>query len=165
VEVRQCLRVESATGAAATWGPVSLPLVLALDAPSTSPLARVITPEGASTDTYATWQRGNSDSLQFALRRLGYTGTLVLGEPGDVRAGVMRSSTAFTRLEEVVTTGVETAERAGLRRSDSARSPVRSAPREQPRVAAPSAQNAASSAPAVPVVARRIACPVRSEIR
>jgi anti-sigma factor RsiW len=153
VEATQCLRVETATGSAATWGPVSLPLVIALDAPATSSVARVLTADGADTHTRASWRRGENDSLLFTLRRLGYAGSLALGQPGDVRAGVMRSRQSSAQLSELVTTAAPaTAERAAQRRSDS------SAPKQRALTSAP-AHEPATSAPAEPVVARRIACP------
>ena len=92
VEVPQCYRVESATGAAATWGPVPLPFVIALDAPATGASARVLTPTGQESEARAVFERRGGDSLLFTLRRIGYTGTLAVGVPGEVRAGVMRSA-------------------------------------------------------------------------
>src|SRR5690348_15096173 len=65
VEEPQCYRVESATGAAATWGPVALPFVLALDAPATSSAARVLTPAGQDAEARAVYQRRSGDSLLF----------------------------------------------------------------------------------------------------
>jgi len=153
LEVPQCYRVESATGTAATWGSVALPLVIALDAPATRPGARILSPEGAETDSRATFERTGDDSLLFTLRRIGYNGTLSLGAPGEVRAGVMRSSQTHSALQAMVVTSADT-------------KPQNSATR-RPKVVAPEArvapverQEAASLAPAVPVVARRIICPV-----
>ena len=148
LEVPQCYRVESATGTAATWGSVPLPLVIALDAPATRPGARILTPEGAETDSRAMFERTGDDSLVFTLQRIGYNGTLSLGAPGEVRAGVMRSSQTHSALQAMVVTSAET-------------KPQKSVAKR--RVVAPEApverQEAASSAPAVPVVARRIVCP------
>lgn len=107
VEATQCFRVESASGTAATWGPVALPLVIALDAPASRSLARVLTAAGAETGTGAVWKRAPNDSLLFTLRRIGFSGSLVLGEPGPVRAGVMRSSQSMMRLESVGVTSAD----------------------------------------------------------
>ena len=84
----ECYRVESANGTAATWGPVPLPLVVALES---SGQARVLTPAGQSTDATASVTRAGGDSLFFRLQRTGYEGTLALGAAGESRAGVMRS--------------------------------------------------------------------------
>jgi hypothetical protein len=105
IEEPQCYRVESATGAAATWGPVALPFVLALDAPATGSSARVLTPAGQDAEARAVFQRRGGDSLLFTLRRIGYTGTLAVGAPGEVRTGVMRSTPATT-LEQAASPAV-----------------------------------------------------------
>lgn len=149
-EAPQCYRVESATGAAATWGPVALPFVLALDAPATTTSARVLTPAGQNTEAQATFERRGSDSLLFTLRRIGFTGTLAVGAPGDVRAGVMRSAPASMQLESVVVTAAPTPaeQRRALRTPTAARTRADSAPKAPEREAAP----------AVPVVVRRVEC-------
>ena len=151
LEVPQCYRVESATGTAATWGSVALPLVIALDAPATRPGARILTPEGAETDSRAMFERTGDDSLVFTLRRIGYTGTLSLGAPGEVRAGVMRSSQTHSALQTMVVPSAETKTQKSAARRRVVAPEARVAPVER--------QEAASSAPAVPVVARRIVCP------
>ncbi|HEX5970468.1 MAG TPA: zf-HC2 domain-containing protein, partial [Gemmatimonadaceae bacterium] len=149
IEAPQCYRVESATGAAATWGPVTLPFVLALEAPATSGAARVLTPAGQDADARAVVERRAGDSLLFTLRRIGYTGTLVVGAPGEVRAGVMRSAPSATLLESTVVTAVPSAsERRTLRKSSAAQSRTDSA--------ATSAEHDAR--PAVPVVVRKVGC-------
>ena len=150
-EAPQCYRVESATGGAATWGPVALPFVLALDAPATSTSARVLTPAGQNTDAHAVFERRGGDSLLFTLRRIGFTGTLTVGAPGEVRAGVMRSAPASMQLESAVVTAIGTTgdERRTLRKAPSAASArADSAPKAPEREAAP----------AVPVVVRRVQC-------
>lgn len=144
-EAPQCYRVESATGTAATWGPVALPFVIALDRPATGNSARVLTPAGQDDGARAVFERRGDDSLLFTLRRIGYTGTLAVGAPGDVRAGVMRSAPAAMQLEANVVTAAPTVggERRALRKPESA--------------AKPSA-DAAPASPAVPVVVRRVEC-------
>ena len=151
LEVPQCYRVESATGTAATWGSVPLPLVIALDAPATRPGARILTPEGAETDSRAMFERTGDDSLVFTLRRIGYNGTLSLGAPGEVRAGVMRSSQTHSALQAMVVTSAETKPQKSVAKRRVVAPEARVTPVER--------QEAASSAPAVPVVARRIVCP------
>ena len=154
IEAPQCYRVESATGAAATWGPVALPFVLALDAPATSSAARVLTPAGQDAEARAVVERRGGDSLLFTLRRIGYAGTLAVGAPGEVRAGVMRSSPSATLLESTVVTAAPSAgERRALRKPSAA----------QTRAARTRADSAASAperdaSPAVPVVVRKVGC-------
>jgi hypothetical protein len=154
---RECYRVESANGEAATWGPVSLPIVVAMD--SSRRRARVLTVAGQDVGAFATVTRAGADSLVFQLHRIGYEGTLALGAPGDARAGVMRSRPSELQLGAVVTTATDAASDEPAERR--ARAQVRKA---VPQAAAPSAaaradaQSAAAAAPAVPVVARRIGC-------
>jgi hypothetical protein len=149
LEEPQCYRVESATGAAATWGPVALPFVLALDAPATSSAARVLTPAGQDAEARAVFERRNGDSLLFTLRRIGYTGTLAVGAPGEVRAGVMRSAPSAMLLESTVVTAAPSAgERRALRKPSAAQARADSA--------ATAPEHAA--APAVPVVVRKVGC-------
>jgi hypothetical protein len=160
----ECYRVESANGTAASWGTVPLPLVVAVE----GGLARVLTVAGQGTDERATVSAARDDSLLLRLRRVGFEGTLALGAPGDVRAGVMRSRPANLPLESVVATatsadsGSPAANRRAVpTRRDRAGADVQKA---APAPAAPSApvaevSSAVNAAPAVPVVARRIACP------
>ena len=150
LEAPQCYRVESATGAAASWGTVALPFVLALDAPATRNSARVIAADGRESEVRAVFERRAGDSLLFTMRRIGYTGTLVVGEPGDVRAGVMRSAPATMMLsEQVVTAAPATEPRRAMRARSSAAAPAKDSS------AAAAERNAA---PAVPVVVRRVEC-------
>ena len=150
VEAPQCYRVESASGAAATWGPVALPFVLALDAPATRASARVLTAPGQDADTRATFEHRGGDSIVFTLRRIGYSGTLAVGGPGEISAGVMRSAPAVSALNEVVVTSAPraTEQRRALRK------PGAAAP-----VVADSATKADREAvPAVPVVVKKVEC-------
>ena len=148
VEAPQCYRVESATGDAAAWGPVPLPFVLALDAPATGSSARVLTTEGQDADAHAVFERRAGDSLVFTLRRIGYAGTLAVGTPGDVRAGVMRSAPTGVQLETVVAAAPRAAEQKRALRKPSA-----VAERGDSAAAADR-----TAAPAVPVVMRKVEC-------
>lgn len=157
VEAPQCYRVESATGAEASWGDVALPFVLALDAPATHNRARVLTAEGKPSDEFALFERRGGDSLLFTLRRIGFTGTLAMGEPGEVRAGVMRSAPSVVALEQTVVTATGSTTGTAMpapeaRRAMRAKSSV-AAPHEDSATAA-----AQRAAPAVPVVVRRVQC-------
>ena len=152
----ECYRVESANGAAATWGTVALPLIVAVDAGGQG--ARVLTPAGQDTDARASLTRAGDDSLLLRLRRIGFEGTLVLGAAGETRAGVMRSRPLQRQLESVVTAAVPTSDAPAERRA-AARVPVRKSVPAAPDSAAAAAERASSAAPAVPVVARRISCP------
>jgi hypothetical protein len=124
----ECYRVESAGGSPATWGRVPLPFIVMVAPGATT--ASVLTSAGVETGSRATLGRAGGDSLLFRLRRAGYHGTLALGAPGEVRAGVMRSAPSAA--------------------------PAAAAARGA--VAAP-APAAISAQPAVPVVARKVACP------
>lgn len=150
LEAPQCYRVESATGAEASWGDVALPFVLALDAPATRNTARVLTADGKESDVRAVFERRDGDSLLFTMRRIGYTGSIAMGAPGDVRAGVMRSAPSASALSEVVVTAAPTTEPRRAMRAKSSTA----TPREDS--AASAAQRTA--APAVPVVVRKVGC-------
>ena len=150
----ECYRVESATGAAATWGTVALPLIVRAD--SAASRTRVMTVAGQPTEVLADVTRGGDDSLLFRLRRIGYEGTLALGAPGDARAGVMRSRASAAQLSEAVVTAVPAAD-ARERRAVAGGRAKSAAPVPAPPTA--EEQSAMTAAPAVPVVARRVVCP------
>jgi hypothetical protein len=153
IEAPLCFRVESANGAAASWGPVPLPFTLALDAPATRASARVLTPDGREADAHARFERRGGDSLLFTLQRIGYSGTLTVGAPGEISAGVMRSSPAMLALSEVVVTAEpDTRQRRALRKPSRAAS---SAPARAD--SAPTAPER-DATPAVPVVVRKVGC-------
>ena len=86
----ECYRIEGVGGSPVIWGSVEAPFIVALNASGGG--ARVLTADGVDTGTGATWSRGAADSVVLQLRRPGLQGTLELGAPGDVRAGVMRSA-------------------------------------------------------------------------
>jgi anti-sigma factor RsiW len=150
--VAACYRVESANGTPATWGTAPLPLVIVVDSAGRS--ARVSGADGSS-DARAVVARTGDDSLTFQLRRIGYTGTLTLGT-GDVRPGVMRSAPVTMQLSQTVVTGAPTVEDAGAStRRARARPAPSMVPQSAPAAAVPP-ENA--GAPAIAVVARRVAC-------
>jgi hypothetical protein len=153
----ECYRVETASGAAATWGTAPLPLVVAMDASRQG--ARVLTPAGRPTEVSATVTRAGDDSLLFRLRRLGYEGTLALGAAGEARAGVMRSRPLQLQLESVVTTAAPTADDPAANRAARRVAPQRRIPAARDSAAASAAESGISAAPAVAVVARRVGCP------
>lgn len=156
----ECYRIESASGASAVWGAVEAPFIVALNASGGG--ARVLTADGVDTGTGATWSRGSADSVLLRLRRIGFQGTLALGAPGEVRAGVMRSAPVQLALSEVVTTaqGATAAEPGRVRARTRAAAPTTNAPAGKAGApAAAVATDASSAAPAVPIVARRTACP------
>ncbi|MFL5605887.1 MAG: anti-sigma factor family protein [Gemmatimonadaceae bacterium] len=149
----ECYRIESANGTPAVWGTLPLPFVVALD--TAGRMARMSAADGSS-GGQATVTRAGDDSLTFQLRRIGYTGTLTLGAAGDVRPGVMRSAPTMTQLSQSVVTAApaaqDTERRVKLRGSAAPRRARPSAP-----VAAPVPPENAG-APAIAVVARRVAC-------
>jgi hypothetical protein len=148
----ECYRVESANGTPASWGTVSLPFVVAID--SAGRAARVSAADGSSSDR-ASWTRTGDDSLTFQLRRSGYVGSLTLGAAGDVRAGVMRSAPAALPLSESAVAGGATTQDAE-KRSAARRRPAQKAISPAPAAAPVPPENA--GAPAIAVVARRVAC-------
>jgi hypothetical protein len=151
VEAPLCYRVECANGSAASWGPVPLPFTLALDAPATRASARVLTADGHDADVRARFERRGDDSLLFTMQRIGYSGTLTVGAPGEVRAGVMRSAPAMMTLGQVVVT----AEPGAVEQRRALRKPSTAAPaRPDSAPAAPERD----AAPAVPVVVRKVGC-------
>ncbi len=153
----RCYRVESANATAAMWGPEALPLVVAVD--SGSDRTRVYTASGARSETQALVVRGSSDSLLFTLRRQGYDGTLALGSPGEVRAGVMRSRPTSVALAD---SGVETAAVRVDKPATGARTAVpqrKRVPSSNTAAAAAETRSAMRAAPAIPVVATRVRCP------
>ncbi|MFL5580072.1 MAG: zf-HC2 domain-containing protein [Gemmatimonadaceae bacterium] len=151
-QAAECYRVESANGVAATWGADALPLVVRVDSAGRG---TVLTVAGQATGSQATVTRAGDDSLLLRLRRIGYEGTLALGAPGEARAGVMRSRPLETQLGQVVTTATAAEEPTTARRRAPA---AKQAPQPAQAPAAAEARSAATAAPAVPVVARRIAC-------
>jgi hypothetical protein len=164
----ECYRVESANGTAAAWGPVTLPLVVAVDALGHT--ARVLTLAGQPTDANASVTRSGEDSLLFRLRRSGFAGTLALGAAGAARAGVMRSRPLPSTVGPVAPTNAPTnaptarpttGRPADARQGRGARAmPMAKRAAQAPDSATASAvESAISAAPAVPVVARRIGCP------
>jgi hypothetical protein len=150
----ECYRVESATPGSA-WGPVALPFVVALQ-PANSPAERggatIVAPQSSNTASVsAVWSRRAGDTLQLDLRRIGYSGQLVLGAGEEARRGTMRSGQIGGQLSAVVTTGVTTGER-------SEKAPAR---RAMGRVTAPVVTESAPSADMAggqAVTARRIVC-------
>jgi hypothetical protein len=156
IALAECYRVESANGTPATWGTVPLPFVVALDTSGRSAL--VSAADGSGSGRAAVTRTGD-DSLTFQLRRIGYTGTLTLGAAGDVRPGVMRSAPATTQLSQSVVTSAPADQDTGggrrirLRGSSSAPSAVR---QSAPAAVPVPPENA--GAPAIAVVARRVAC-------
>ncbi len=157
----RCYRVESANATPAAWGPVALPLVIAVD--SGSNLAHVYTAAGERTEVQARVTRAGGDSLLFALRRLGYEGTLALGSPSEVRAGVMRSRSAVMELGESVVTAADAREDKPAASARSAKAAPGKAATPSPSAsgvaAATETRSAVRAAPAVPVVASRVRCP------
>jgi hypothetical protein len=123
--------------------------VLALEAPATSAGARILTATGQDSEAHAVFEHRGGDSLLFSLRRLGYTGTLAVGVPGEVRAGVMRSAPTSLQLESLVATAAPRAsepKRALRAQSAGARSDSASVAADR------------EAAPAVPVVVRKVEC-------
>ena len=145
---KSCLLVES-PDPDAHWADQSFPFVLAIEPGSTDAArdAAVLTPGGAVTSLRAQWSPRGGDSVAVRLRRIGYSGSIVLGPDAGTRAGVAVSAAAPTALEEVVVSAAPAPSRSDERKAQSA--------------------GAAQSAPAGPpirqlhVTARSIGCPDR----
>jgi hypothetical protein len=144
----ECYRIESPTPGA-TWGPVPLPFVVALQ-PTASGVERggaaIIDPgTGRRSDATASWSRRSGDTLQLELSRTGFTGQLVLASGQAERKGTMLSAQSAAELSQAVVTG------AGNRVA---------AKRARP-MAAPSgaAKGAVGLEVAQPVAAKRVSCP------
>jgi hypothetical protein len=161
---RTCLRLESSEPGA-SWGEQPFPMVMAIDpGPVGGPRrVAVLTTAGDPTSVRGSWSALGGDSVSIALRRIGYSGSIVLGPSDGVRAGVAVSSPA-TALEQVVV--AEGAAAQPRSRADGA--PAESRKASAPSAAAPppraAPQTAVQSGPPVRqlrVTARTIACPAR----
>jgi hypothetical protein len=156
---KSCLMLES-PDADARWADQPFPLVLAIEPGSANGPrdAAVLTPNGGVTSLRAQWSPRGGDSVLVRLRRIGYSGSIVLGPEAGARTGTAVSSNFAATEETTVATGYGA---QGPARADEARATAR-------RVApAPAAAPAPAPAPAGPpvrqlrVTARSIACPAR----
>ncbi len=150
---RTCFLLES-PDANARWADQTFPLVLAVDAGAADQprQAVVLTPAGESTELRAIWSPGAGDSVSIRLRRIGYSGSIVLGREAGARTGLATSAVAVSALEQVAVQPPAVA-------------------RAESRTDARKTQDAASAqrapAPAGPpvrqlhVTARGVACPAR----
>jgi hypothetical protein len=113
-------------------------------------------------DSRAVRAGGAADSLLLTLRRSGYEGTLALGAPGEARAGVMRSHPTAAGIEQAIDSEGPSPALTRRRATSTRRLPAPASP--APRADSRNAQGrpspeALAAAPAVPIVARRVACP------
>ena len=133
---RSCVRLDS-PDADARWADQPFPLVLAIDSGSaTGPrAASVMTVAGQPTEIRATWRPGANDSVSIALRRIGYSGSIVLGPNEGARSGVAVSAAAPTALQQDVAAGVPSAQSRA--RAEGARDEARKAEAAQPSAPAP----------------------------
>ena len=153
---RSCILLDS-PDADARWADQSFPLVLAVE-PGSADQARdaaVLTPAGQATQLRARWSPRGGDSVSVTLRRIGYSGSIVLGPETGARSGLAVSAAAPTRLEELSSPSVSAQTRA---RADAERTESRKAAAAAPQAAAP------TPAPGPPVrqlrvTARIVACP------
>ena len=136
-----CLRVENSEPGA-SWGDQPFPMILVVEPgrPSEPRNVSVLTAAGAPTPVRGSWSERGGDSVAITLRRIGYTGSIVLG-PGDgLRTGVALSGAATPALERIVATGL------GMSQPDGRAEGARAAESRKAPAAAPSA--APSAAPA-----------------
>ena len=153
-----CLRIDS-PDPDARWADQPFPFVLAIDSGATGRLrtASVLTADGRPTQIRATLAARGGDSTTITLRRIGYSGSIVLGPDGGVRSGFAVSASAPTALQQDVAV---TAPAAPARARDQAA-------REDARKSAAAPQ--ASAAPPTPapgppirqlrVTSRTVDCP------
>jgi hypothetical protein len=150
---RSCVRLDS-PDADARWADQQFPLVLAIDSGSaTGPrTASVLTVAGQPTQIRATWRPRANDSVSIALRRIGYSGSIVLGPDEGARSGVAVSAASPTAIQEDVVARIPSAQSRA--RAEGARDEVRRAEAAQ--------QPAPAAGPPVRqlrVTARSIPCP------
>ena len=151
---RSCFRLDS-PDADARWADQSFPLVLAVE-PGLAGEARdaaVLTPAGGTTQLRARWSPRGGDSVSVTLRRLGYSGSIVLGPGAVARSGLAVSAAAPTRLEDLYTADAraKTRARADADGAESRRAAAGAAPQAAPAPGPPVRQ--------LRVTARGIACP------
>jgi hypothetical protein len=145
---KSCVLFES-TEADARWADQSFPFVLAIE-PGPADAARdaaVLTPDGDVTSLRAQWSPRGGDSVAVRLRRIGYSGSILLGPEGAARSGVAVSAAAPTALEEVVVSSAPAQSRSNSRKA-----------------AAPATAQTAPAGPPVRqlhVTARSVGCPAR----
>ena len=150
---QSCVRIDS-PDADARWADQRFPLVLVVDSGTvTAPRnAAVMTVAGQPTELRATWRPGQGDSVSVALRRIGFSGSIVLGPGQGARAGMAVSAAAPTTVqEEAVAVAPSAQSRA---RADGAR--------EEARKSAAAPQPAPAGGPPLRqlrVTARAIPCP------
>ena len=135
----------------ARWADQAFPMVVALDSglADRPRQASVLTPAGEPTSLRATWSpRG--DSIVVQLRRIGYSGSIVLGPDAGARSGIAVSAAAPTMLEEVAVGEPSAPARAEAPRADS-RKAAAAAPRPTPPAGPPIRQ--------LRVTARSVVCP------
>jgi hypothetical protein len=148
-----CVRLDS-PDPDARWADQRFPLVLSIDSGSAAGPrdASVLTVAGQPTELRATWRPREGDSVSITLRRIGYSGSIVLGPGEGARSGVARSAAAPTALqEEVVAVAPSAQSRA---RADGARDEARkseAAPQPAPAPGPPVRQ--------LRVNARTVPCP------
>ena len=151
---KSCFRFDT-PDADARWADQPFPLVLAVDPGSADAPrnASVVTVAGEPTELRASWRPRDGDSVSITLRRIGYSGSIVLGPDAGARSGVARSAAAPTVLqEEVVAVAPSAQSRA---RTDGARDEARkaaAAPQPAPATAGPPVRQ-------LRVTARPIPCP------
>ena len=152
VVAKVCVRLDS-PDADARWADQRFPMVLAIDSGSANAqrAASVLTVAGQATQLRATW-RPRRDSVSITLRRIGYSGSIVLGSDEGARSGFAVSAAAPTAVgEEIVAVAPSAQSRA---RADGAR--------EEARKAAAAPQPAPAPGPPVRqlrVTARTVPCP------
>jgi hypothetical protein len=145
---KSCLIIESAD-ADARWADQPFPFVLAIEPGSgDGPRdAAVLAPGGEVTSLRAQWSPRGGDSVTVRLRRIGYSGSIVLGPEVGARSGVAVSAAAPTALEETVVASAPMQPRSDSRKA-----------------AAPAAAPSAPPGPPVRqlhVTARSVGCPTR----
>jgi hypothetical protein len=153
---KTCILVDSPE-VGARWADQPFPLVIALD-PGVAEGPRqgsVLTPAGEPTSLRAVWNERGGDSVSVTLRRIGYSGTMVLGPTAGGRTGIAVSAAAPVTLNETAVTGASGAS-TDAQKAESRQSAPAAAPAAQARTRA-----AGPPVRQLRVTARSIACPAR----
>jgi hypothetical protein len=151
---KSCLRLDSPEPDA-RWADQRFPMVLAIDSGSAGGQrsASVLTVGGQPTQLRATW-RPRGDSVSVTLRRIGYSGSIVLGPDEGARSGLAVSSAAPAEVQNEMLAQAPSAQsraRADGAREEASRKAAAAAPRTAPSPGPPVRQ--------LRVTARAVPCP------
>jgi hypothetical protein len=157
---RSCLRLDSSEPGS-SWGEQPFPLVVAVDpGPATGPRGiAVLTSAGEPTSLRGSWSELGGDSISITLRRIGYSGSIVLGPDDGVRTGVAVSGPYTPPLQGMAAAGQARDRTDGARAAESRRAAPSGAAAPAREQAPPAAAEAGPPVRRLRVTAHPIACP------